>query len=375
MQLLDLELELVGRVTVLVAAWAEHLFEDLMHLRALGGGLYLSGYLLMGWNIWRSLRGAQPLRNFGEFAPEHEEHGLQLGLGRGFWNAPVAYSLALILLVLGWGVFGGIVGGLCLWGLFALALVVFWHKEMSGTRWSDWYARLLANALPFSALTTVAVLIGGAVQILPTVFLDKTRQTEGVVTEPYSPLQLYGRDLYVKEGCYNCHSQMVRTLVGDVLRYGPYSKIGESLWDHPFQWGSKRTGPDLARVGGKYPNIWHFHHMQNPRNVSQGSTMPAYDWMQRDPVDWSVLPARLAVQRRLGVPYPEKPDAEIIADARAEALAVAADLKTAGAQVDADREIVALIAYLQRLGKLDAHPPAQPTPAAVGANPGGARVP
>jgi cytochrome c oxidase cbb3-type subunit I/II len=347
----------------------------LMHLRATGGALYLAGYLLMGWNLWRSIRGAKPLRNFGEFAVQHDESGLRLGLGRGFWNAPVGYSLALILLVLGWGTFGGIVGGLCLWGLFALALVVFWHKEMSGTRWSDWYARLLANALPFSALTTIAVLIGGAVQILPTVFLDKTKQTEGVITEPYSPLQLYGRDLYVKEGCYNCHSQMVRTLVGDVLRYGAYSKIGESLWDHPFQWGSKRTGPDLARVGGKYPNIWHFHHMQNPRDVSQGSTMPAYDWLLRDTVDWRVLPSRIAVQRRLGVPYPETTEDEIIAEAKAEAATIAADLRTAGARVEDDREIVSLIAYLQRLGKLEARPKATAPLSAIEPKQGGSRVP
>jgi cytochrome c oxidase cbb3-type subunit I/II len=345
----------------------------LMHLRATGGALYLGGYLLMGWNIWKSLRGAKPLRNFGEFAPEPKED-LALGLGSGFWNAPVAYSLTLILLVLGWGMFGGVIGGLCLWGLFALALVVIWHKETSGTRWSDWYARLLANALPFSALTTVAVLIGGAVQILPTVFLDKTQHTEGVVTEPYSPLQLYGRDLYVKEGCHTCHSQMVRTLVGDVLRYGPYSKIGESLWDHPFQWGSKRTGPDLARLGGKYPNIWHFHHMQNPRDISPGSTMPTYGWMEHAPVDWSVLPARIAVQQKLGVPYPPQAGEECIAEAKAEALGIAADLKAAGAQVEPDREIIALIAYLQRLGKTQAHPPA-PAPQAANSHPGGVHVP
>jgi cytochrome c oxidase cbb3-type subunit I/II len=149
---------------------------------------------------------------------------------------------------------------------------------------------------------------------------------------------------------------MIRTLAGDVLRYGPYSKAGESAYDHPFQWGSKRTGPDLARVGGKYPNIWHFHHMRDPRQISPGSTMPAYEWLLTDKAQWEVVPARIGVQKRLGVPYPEWREAEILEDIRKEADAVAVDLAAAGAPVAADRDIVALIAYLQRLGKSAAHP-------------------
>jgi cytochrome c oxidase cbb3-type subunit I/II len=340
----------------------------LMHLRALGGALYLAGFVLMGWNLLRSLRGASPRENYLDLpvhpAAEHPDL-LPLGLRNGFLNAPVLYSLGFLLSAIGWGALKGFAGGMCLWTMVAFLLGGLLHKEFTGARWSQWYDRLLASALPFSALTTVAILIGGVIQILPTLFLDKHQYAEGVLTEPYSPLQLLGRDLYVKEGCYNCHSQMIRTLAGDVLRYGPYSKIGESLYDHPFQWGSKRTGPDLARIGKKYPNSWHFHHMRDPRQISPGSTMPAYPWLFTNPCDLSVLPKRIQVQRTLGVPYPPLSEDAILQEARAEASAIAADLTATGAPIAPDREIIALIAYLQRVGKTEAHPPSPPAPTAA----------
>jgi len=327
----------------------------LMHMRALGGLLYLGGFLLMGWNVLKTIRGAEVSNGFMEVVPCQSAE-LNLSLRKGLWNAPVLYALGLILCALGWGAFEGLASGLCLWGMVAVILGSVLHKELTAQKWTDWYDRLLANALPFSVLTTVAVLIGGVAQILPTILMSKERVTEGVQNQPYSPLQLYGRDLYVKEGCYNCHSQMIRTLVGDVLRYGPYSKAGESMYDHPFQWGSKRTGPDLARVGGKYPNVWHFHHMRDPRQISPGSTMPAYEWLLSDKAQWEVVPSRIAVQRRLGVPYPESSEGQILSEIKSEAEAIATDLSLAGAPVPADRDIVALIAYLQRLGKATAHP-------------------
>ena len=164
-------------------------------------------------------------------------------------------------------------------------------------------------------------------------------------------LELAGRDIYIREGCYNCHSQQIRTLVGDVLRYGEYSKIGESIYDYPYQWGSKRTGPDLARQGGKYPNSWHYFHMRDPRQISPGSTMPDYPWLFTDKTDTAALPNKIAVQRRIGVPYPPMTDGEIQKACDEQAALLAADLKTAGAEVPPEREIIALIAYLQKLGK------------------------
>jgi cytochrome c oxidase cbb3-type subunit I/II len=223
--------------------------------------------------------------------------------------------------------------------------------EFSRTTWKDWYERLLANALPFTALTAVAVFIGGLVQIIPTVMVNTGASIEGVRQIPYTPLELAGRDIYVREGCYNCHSQQIRTLLGDVLRYGPYSKIGESIYDHPYQWGSKRSGPDLAREGGKYPNSWHYFHMRDPRQISPGSTMPDYPWLFTDKTDAAALPAKISVQRKIGVPYPPMTAAEIHASFNTQAKGIVTDLHNAGAEIAPDREIVALIAYLQKLGK------------------------
>jgi cytochrome c oxidase cbb3-type subunit I/II len=168
---------------------------------------------------------------------------------------------------------------------------------------------------------------------------------------PYTPLELAGRDIYVAEGCYNCHSQMIRTLVPDVMRYGDYSRLGESIFDYPFQWGSRRIGPDLARVGGKYPDSWHYHHMLDARAISPGSNMPNYPWLFEKDTDVAALPAKLAVMRKLGVPYPEQTPAEIQAEVDAQAGEIVARLREADILVEPSREIVALIAYLQKLGK------------------------
>jgi cytochrome c oxidase cbb3-type subunit I/II len=236
------------------------------------------------------------------------------------------------------------------------------HFESRGRRWGDWYERLLVNSLPFTILTFVAVVAGGLIQIIPTIVVHQAQNVEDRRQIPYTPLELAGFDLYVREGCYLCHSQMIRTLASDVQRYGDYSRLGESIYDHPFQWGSKRNGPDLARVGGKYPNIWHLRHLENPRSVSQGSNMPNFQWLLSDPLDEGSLPGKIAVQRRLGVPYPAWTDAEIAASVSAQARAIALDLRGAGAYVAPDREVIALIAYLQHLGKYEAVKPSGHAP-------------
>jgi cytochrome c oxidase cbb3-type subunit I/II len=340
----------------------------LMHLRAIGGTLYLAGFIILGVNLWKTIRGASPVESYSDVIPEPEDDRTSLPLRRGLFDPPVLYSLGLILFAVGWGTLDGLAGGICLWGTLAMLMMAVLHKEITGDRWSDWYDRLLANALPFSILTTVAVLIGGIAQILPTVMMSKSQYTaEGSLPDPYSPLQLYGRDLYVMEGCYNCHSQMIRTLVGDVLRYGPYSRINDSVYDHPFQWGSKRTGPDLARVGGKYSHDWHYQHMLDPRQISAGSTMPAYPWLFKQRSEFEVLPARINAQRKLGVPYPAMSSDSVIAAARTEATTIARELASKGAPIEPDKKIVALIAYLQRLGKPSDPSQAAPPPSASSA--------
>jgi cytochrome c oxidase cbb3-type subunit 2 len=180
-------------------------------------------------------------------------------------------------------------------------------------------------------LTIVVVAVGGLVEIVP-LYFQKSTTVPVAGVKPYPPLQLVGRDIYVREGCYNCHSQMIRPFRAETERYGHYSVAGESVYDHPFQWGSKRTGPDLARVGGRYSDEWHRVHLENPRDVVPESNMPAYSWLASTPLATDDIELRMKALRRLGVPYT---DAEIAASA--------GELK---GRTEAD----AVIAYLQNLG-------------------------
>ena len=188
-----------------------------------------------------------------------------------------------------------------------------------------------SNVTLLIIFTTLALIFGGLVEILPLFFQKSTTQPiEGV--KPYTALQLAGRDIYKREGCYNCHSQMIRPFRAETLRYGHYSVAGESVYDHPFQWGSKRTGPDLAREGGRNSDDWHVKHLINPRSVVPQSNMPAYPWLATDKVDHTTIAAHMRGLRMVGVPYTD----EQIAGAEAE--------------VKGKTEMEALIAYLQGLG-------------------------
>jgi cytochrome c oxidase cbb3-type subunit I/II len=199
-------------------------------------------------------------------------------------------------------------------------------------------------------LVVISVAIGGLVQIIPGMVSHQAANVEDRLQIPYTPLELAGRDIYVAEGCYNCHSQMIRTLVPDVMRYGDYSRLGESIYDRPYQWGSRRTGPDIARIGGKYPDSWHYRHMEDPRQISVGSNMPSYPWLNENDTDVASLPSKLDVQRLLGVPYPEMTPEEIEASVDAQAKEISDRLKAEGIYIAPEKQIVALIAYLQQLG-------------------------
>ncbi|HMQ79939.1 MAG TPA: cytochrome-c oxidase, cbb3-type subunit I [Ignavibacteria bacterium] len=203
--------------------------------------------------------------------------------------------------------------------------------------------------LQFALVATVLVLIGGIIEIIPT-FLVKSNVPTIPSVKPYTPLELQGRDLYIREGCNNCHSQMVRPFRSETERYGEYSKAGEFVYDHPFLWGSKRTGPDLHREGKKYPNIWHYLHMQDPTQISPGSLMPSYAWLLENDLDISNTEAKIDALRTIGVPYPEGYGTIANDDLMKQAGEIAADLQKNGAPVTPEKEIVALIAYLQRLG-------------------------
>jgi cytochrome c oxidase cbb3-type subunit I/II len=213
-----------------------------------------------------------------------------------------------------------------------------------------WTHRWLEGKLiPFTVLSLVAVIIGGLVQLLPT-FLVKSNIPTIASVEPLTPLELHGRDIYVREGCYTCHSQMIRPFRAETERYGEYSKAGEYVYDHPFQWGSKRTGPDLMRVGGKYPDAWHYLHMVDPTSMSPGSLMPAFQWLTEYVLDTTTTGAKIRAFQTFGVPYPPGYDATANADVATQSAKVAVNLKDAGIDCPTDREIIAIIAYLQRLG-------------------------
>lgn len=263
-------------------------------IRSIGGVLYLSGVFIMVYNIVKTVKSGSLVANEAAEAPalskNIETHGKQ-----------------------------------------------YWHR---------WIERRPIQMLVFSL---VAVAIGGAIEMIPT-FLIKSNIPTIAAVKPYTPLELQGRDIYIREGCYLCHSQMVRPFRDEVARYGEYSKAGEFVYDHPFQWGSKRTGPDLARIGGKYPDSWHYNHMLDPRSMSPGSIMPTYPWLLDNPIDTAITPAKIRAMQTLGVPYPKGYDQQANADLMAQANAVRNNLKVDKITTPANREIVALIAYLQRVG-------------------------
>jgi cytochrome c oxidase cbb3-type subunit 2 len=193
------------------------------------------------------------------------------------------------------------------------------------------HEKIETNNFLMIVLILLVLLAGGMVEIVPLFFQKST--TEAIPgLKPYTALQVAGRDIYVREGCYNCHSQMIRPFRAETMRYGPYSVAGEFVYDHPFQWGSKRTGPDLARVGGKYSDEWHRIHLSNPRDVVPESNMPAYSWLEKSAVDGASLPAHMSGLRTLGAPYSDE------------------EIAKATEEVHGKTELDAVIAYLQVMG-------------------------
>jgi len=262
--------------------------------RSLGGALYLSGVFVMLYNLIKTIKQGSFIANEeAEAAPlpkVAETHGKQ-----------------------------------------------YWH------RWIE------ARPIQMLVLSLVLVAIGGLLELVPT-FLIKSNIPTIASVKPYTPLELQGRDIYVREGCYLCHSQMIRPFRDEVARYGEYSKAGEFVYDHPFQWGSKRTGPDLARIGGKYPDSWHYNHMLDPRSMSPGSIMPSYSWLLDNKLDTAITPAKIRAMQTLGVPYPEGYDKKANADLVEQENSIKENLKKDKIETPANAEIVALIAYLQRMG-------------------------
>jgi cytochrome c oxidase cbb3-type subunit I/II len=234
----------------------------------------------------------------------------------------------------------------------ALALPKVQPGKLEGESTHRWLER---KPVRFAVISLIAVAIGGLVQIIPMIVVKSNIPTIQAV-KPYSPLELQGRDIYIREGCYTCHSQMVRPFRSETERYGEYSKEGEYVYDHPFQWGSKRTGPDLARAGvttGKmYKSAsWHYKHFIDPRSMSPESLMPKYPWLADQKLDMSSLKKKIRVMQTLGVPYPEGYDQKAEEDLKVQAESISAELKSSGIDLPADREMIAVIAYLHKLGR------------------------
>jgi len=283
-------------------------------LRAIGGTLYIIGAFIMAYNLWRTAKS-------GKFVPEVEAQA-----------APISAQPE--------------------------------HVELAPA--TAWFKHRVIESKPvlFTVLAFVAVAIGGAVEIVP-MYLIKENVPTITAVKPYTPLEVIGRDIYIREGCVGCHSQMVRPFRSETERYGDYSKAGEFVYDHPFLWGSKRTGPDVHRVGGKYPDAWHYNHMDDPRTTSPGSIMPRYPWLLTQTLDTNSIPPRITALRKVGVPYPAGLEQTAIADARKQAEQVVANLKQGSIDAKADKEIIALIAYLQRLGTDIKAAPPMPEPPSI----------
>ncbi len=225
------------------------------------------------------------------------------------------------------------------------------EEHGSGTAYGRFHRRFFeGRAAVFAIATTVVISIGGLVEIIPMFTASLGPETRPEVT-PYTPLEVAGRDIYVREGCYLCHSQMVRPMRAEILRYGEWTRAWEYQYDRPFLLGSRRLGPDLQRVGGKYPDAWHYEHMRDPRATSPGSVMPPYSWL----LEWSTDPADVTASvralARLGTPYDGTDEPWVQSQMQAQGETIVASLEATGIETTWDREIVAMIAYLQRLGR------------------------
>jgi cytochrome c oxidase cbb3-type subunit I/II len=341
-------------------------------MRLVGGSLYFAGMVAMAYNLARTIAGGRVVVTEVEvvrLAPAEPE----LPWTEIVFGKPVIYVAVILALAAVFGVANAFTSPLVAIVAFAVVLGAVMSARASqahGAR-QAWHRVLEGRALIFTAFSAIAVLIGGVAEIVPALVVEPAELAsagEGNGPRPYRALELEGRDVFIREGCYTCHSQMIRPLRFETQRYGAPSTLAESALDHPFQWGSKRTGPDLARVGGKYPNMWHYQHLMDPRAITPGSNMPPYAHLADEKVDLATTREKLRAMRSLGVPYT---DAQIVSaadDARAEGAAVAADLETGGVTAAPDSRMVAVIAYLQRLGKT----PESPAPAGVAMKASGA---
>ncbi len=346
--------------------WSEIISSQqfMFYVRSIGGGMFLVGWLMMVINLI-----------FTAMSGKKTDVEVEVTVMRPVTVAEAQPSMALIrskpvvVTVIGMlaatmfampNIGLAVVGLILIVAIVAYVAMMLFHTTGKGKH--GWHEQIEKRPLAFSVLTLFAILVGGVYELVPGLVADKEvpLAANGKRTvEPYTALELTGRDIYVREGCYVCHSQMIRPFRTEVLRYkhsdpqymnGP-SRLEESMWDHPFQWGSKRTGPDLARVGPKYGASWHWNHMYEPRVVYETSIMPAYPWLYDAVTDPAIAADKMSVLQRLGVPYTDAQIQSAEADYAAQADKVVKELAAAQIEAEGDKEIIALIAYLLRLGR------------------------
>ncbi len=320
--------------------------------RLIGGTMYLVGFILMAWNLAKTALGGKAVDGEAEVVVDEHPAGPVVGVRDVILGRPIWFS---VLALIACTVFFFATPLVAVIALVAFALIgeAAWavsRRDRAAGR-PSWFAIIEARPLAFSVVTLVAVLAGGIAELLPTIVVKQAVPAHGAPQQPYSALELQGRDLYIREGCYTCHSQMVRPMTPETVRFGEVSRAEEFIYDHPFQWGSKRTGPDLHRLGGRYPNLWHYTHLMDPRATSPGSNMPSYAWLASGKIDVKLAGQKLALMQKLGVPYANAQIDTAPADQQTQGELVVADLKAQGIDVAWDSEMVAMIAYLQRLGR------------------------
>ena len=318
-------------------------------MRLVGGTLYLGGMIMMGVNLALTMRGTKPLVTEISVVPLVRRP--ELAWSKIVFSTPVIVTVVVLAL-----------GGVSLMvnafasPLFIMIAVVVGGFGAAAFRAAKreggpaWHRIVEGRALIFTVLATLAVLAGGIAELVPALVVKPAEAASKTDIRPYRALEIEGRDVYIREGCYTCHSQMIRPMRFETLRYGDPSTLAESAQDHPFQWGSKRTGPDLAREGGKYPHLWHYRHLVDPRAITAGSNMPPYAHLENEKLDLARTNEKMGALRSVGVPYKDADIAAARTDAAEQGNAIVKDLAAEGVKVDADTQMVAVIAYLQRLG-------------------------
>ena len=346
-----------------------------LFFRSIGGGLYLLGFFILTFNLFMTCRRGKATDATAEVVIRDRSEVDRTTIGTIVKQDPFAAFLGFIIALAAWVTNPG--NWFALAGMVFFATLAAYRFKKNVPGWSQWHETITKNYLPFTVVTFFAAAIGGAVQIIPNAITTKAEAVDDHLQELYTPLELAGRDIYIAEGCYNCHSQMIRMLETDYVRYGDYSRLGESIYDYPFQWGSKRTGPDLAREGGnittgsevmrsgKRDNNWHYRHFMNPRDMDTKSNMPSYSHLASKDTDFKALPNKIRVQALIGVPWPQMTPSEIEQHAQDQALEIAKNIVDNNPSIPwvkgemprqeieatlAQKEIIALIAYMQKLG-------------------------